>query len=405
MIPLPPRGTRRVASLALAIVMTLFMSAPAFGAPASRTRYLGSAQHFGLNQPIVGMAATPTGHGYWLVAADGGVFSFGDARFLGSTGSLRLNQPIVGMRATPSGKGYWLVARDGGIFTFGNARFLGSTGDLRLSQPIVGMAATPTGLGYWLVAGDGGVFTFGSARFRGAATNRADPTPIVGIAPTPSGRGYWVANAAGGTSAFGDARPFGTRLAPAQSDVVAIAASPRYGYWVTTRDGVVGTSTASLVSPAGGPGAIAFELLRRMNDERAARHLRPLTWDPQLAGYANSWAYTLAASNPIRHQNLGALLVGTNGRLEEVGENLFAGIGTDADAGTAHLALMGSAVHRENLLMPQGQLVGIGAVCSGGRLIVVEDFGINMGAPLPPANPAAPPALPVVATNPAGAHC
>ena len=42
--------------------------------------------------------------------------------------SLRLNQPIVGMAATPDGKGYWLVAADGGIFTFGDAGFYGSTG-------------------------------------------------------------------------------------------------------------------------------------------------------------------------------------------------------------------------------------------------------------------------------------
>jgi len=37
-----------------------------------------------VNAPIVGMAATPTGNGYWLVAADGGVFAFGDARYLGN---------------------------------------------------------------------------------------------------------------------------------------------------------------------------------------------------------------------------------------------------------------------------------------------------------------------------------
>jgi len=37
-----------------------------------------------VNAPIVGMAATPSGHGYWLVAADGGVFAFGDATFLGN---------------------------------------------------------------------------------------------------------------------------------------------------------------------------------------------------------------------------------------------------------------------------------------------------------------------------------
>ncbi len=46
----------------------------------------------------------PTGGGYWLVAADGGIFSFGDAQFYGSTGAIHLNQPIVGMAATPDGR-------------------------------------------------------------------------------------------------------------------------------------------------------------------------------------------------------------------------------------------------------------------------------------------------------------
>ena len=52
------------------------------------------------------MAGTPSGHGYWFVAADGGVFSFGDAHFYGSTGAMSLNQPIVGITATPSGANY-----------------------------------------------------------------------------------------------------------------------------------------------------------------------------------------------------------------------------------------------------------------------------------------------------------
>lgn len=34
--------------------------------------------------PVAGIAATPTGKGYWLVCADGGVFAFGDAQFLGN---------------------------------------------------------------------------------------------------------------------------------------------------------------------------------------------------------------------------------------------------------------------------------------------------------------------------------
>ena len=64
------------------------------------------------------MAATPDGHGYWLVASDGGIFTFGDARFYGSTGAIALNKPIVGMAATPTGNGYWLVGSDGGIFAY-----------------------------------------------------------------------------------------------------------------------------------------------------------------------------------------------------------------------------------------------------------------------------------------------
>ncbi len=38
------------------------------------------------------------------------VYSFGDASYYGSTGGVRGASPLVGMAATPSGHGYWLVA-------------------------------------------------------------------------------------------------------------------------------------------------------------------------------------------------------------------------------------------------------------------------------------------------------
>ncbi len=88
-----------------------------------------------LNEPIVGLAATPDGRGYWEVASDGGIFSFGDAAFAGSAGSIALNEPIVGMAATPDGRGYWEVASDGGIFSFGDAAFAGSAAGLPQSGP------------------------------------------------------------------------------------------------------------------------------------------------------------------------------------------------------------------------------------------------------------------------------
>ncbi|MGH8975274.1 MAG: sulfatase family protein, partial [Acidimicrobiia bacterium] len=146
---------------------------------------------------------TPSGQGYWLVASDGGIFSFGDAGFHGSTGALTLNKPIVGMAATPSGQGYWLVASDGGIFSFGDARFYGSTGAVRLNRPIVAMASTPTGRGYWLVASDGGLFSFGDAGFFGSAAGTG--RTVVGMVPTRTGLGYYQATDAGEVLAFGDA--------------------------------------------------------------------------------------------------------------------------------------------------------------------------------------------------------
>ena len=114
--------------------------------------------------------------GYWLVASDGGIFTYGDAQFYGSTGSIHLNKPIVGMAPTPDGGGYWLVASDGGIFAYGDAQFYGSTGSIHLNKPIVGMAPTPDGGGYWLVASDGGIFAYGDAQFYGS-TGAHPPQP------------------------------------------------------------------------------------------------------------------------------------------------------------------------------------------------------------------------------------
>ncbi|MDA8279290.1 MAG: hypothetical protein M0Z63_02510, partial [Actinomycetota bacterium] len=74
-----------------------------------------------LNSPVVGIAPTPDGGGYWLVGADGGVFSFGDASYAGSMAATHLNSPVVGIAPTPDGGGYWLVGADGGVFSFGDA--------------------------------------------------------------------------------------------------------------------------------------------------------------------------------------------------------------------------------------------------------------------------------------------
>ena len=189
----------------------------------------GSMGGVPLNAPIVGMAATPSGNGYREVAADGGIFSFGDATFHGSMGGVPLNAPIVGMAATPSGNGYWEVAADGGIFSFGDATFHGSMGGVPLNAPVVGMAATPSGNGYWEVAADGGIFSFGDATFHGSMGGVPLNAPVVGMAATPSGNGYWEVAADGGIFNFGDAAFYGSRGGQAPAD--------RFFGMVSTPDG------------------------------------------------------------------------------------------------------------------------------------------------------------------------
>ena len=81
-------------------------------------------------------------HSEWGLLAGGvrrRVFTFGNAAYSGSEGGTPLNKPIVGIAATPTGKGYWLVASDGGIFSFGDAAFYGSEGGTPLNKPIVGI--------------------------------------------------------------------------------------------------------------------------------------------------------------------------------------------------------------------------------------------------------------------------
>ena len=201
----------------------------------------GSTGAITLNSPIVAMARTPTGRGYWLVAADGGVFNFGDAPFHGSAGDIALRAPIVGMAPTATGRGYWLVARDGGIFAYGDAKFWGSTGGLVLNQPIVGMAATRSGQGYWLVASDGGIFTFGDAEFRGSTGNIRLNKPIVGISRTPTGSGYWLVATDGGIFSFGDAAPlFHGSTGNIRLNKPIIGMVPTcygQGYWLVASDG------------------------------------------------------------------------------------------------------------------------------------------------------------------------
>ena len=134
------------------------------------------------------MTPTKTGAGYWLGAADGGVFGFGDAAFKGSAGAQKVPAPVVAMAATPTAGGYWLTGADGATYVYGDAPFKGpatGAGDLSAAtRRIVAASATPTGQGYWQFTAAGTVLAFGDAGdIPGAA---ASALPLVGAVVTPA---------------------------------------------------------------------------------------------------------------------------------------------------------------------------------------------------------------------------
>ena len=208
--------------------------------------YLGSASQVHPNSPIVGLAGTTDGQGYWQVSAVGGVYTYGDAGFFGSQAGKKISAPIVALLPTDAGYvlvgadsasygfgnaasataaggplaaplvggainnngngGGWGVGADGGVFAVQGATFYGSAGNLHLAKPIVGMAATSDGGGYWLVASDGGIFNYGDAPFLGSLGAMHLNAPIVGMSATGDDQGYELVASDGGVFTFGNAR-------------------------------------------------------------------------------------------------------------------------------------------------------------------------------------------------------
>ena len=58
------------------------------------------------------------------MTADGGILHYGDAHFHGN--KKVAGAPVVTIARTPSGNGYWLCSKDGAVGAFGDAPALGS---------------------------------------------------------------------------------------------------------------------------------------------------------------------------------------------------------------------------------------------------------------------------------------
>ena len=278
--------------------ITAFGDAVGYGAPAGG----------GLNAPLAGMASTPDGKGYWLLGADGGVFTYGDAGFYGSHAT-GVYSPLVGIARTPDGHGYWIAGNSGVVYNFGDASSGGASsgGYYAGAAPVVGITATPKAMGYWLAAADGGVFSFGSAGFYGSMGGKALNAPVVGIASTPGGHGYWLVAADGGVFSFGSARFYGSTGSnpPASSTpVVAMASSASGGgYWLATTGKALPPATPvpsvlpSCNLPGTPPSVRPSEIILNCGD--GYRFLSHLVWSSWTASTATATGvYTYNTCHP-----------------------------------------------------------------------------------------------------------
>lgn len=128
---------------------------------------------------------------------------------------------------------------------------------------------------------------------------------------------------------------------------------------------------------AGIPSATLAEqyLLSAANQERAARGLHPLRRDSRLALAAQDHARAMAAHATISHQfpgepELAARASSAGVRFSVVEEN----VGQAPTAVRIHDLWMHSPHHRDNLLDPAVDSVGISVIAVNGELYAVQDF-------------------------------
>ncbi len=215
----------------------------------------GSTGSIKLSRPVVGITPTSSRQGYWLDASDGGIFAFGDAGFYGSIPGLgilpagspaagrKLAAPVVGMVPSSTGHGYFMVAADGGVFAFGDAFFSGSCPSIGgCAGAAVAVMPDASGNGYWLVTASGHVYAFGDAPVLGAPGSVS--SPVTSAVRTASGNGYWILLANGTVLSYGDAANLGGPVGSASAlrpATAIFATATGGGYWVALSDGSIFT--------------------------------------------------------------------------------------------------------------------------------------------------------------------
>ena len=221
------------------------------------TRYLGSIRTSRRIDRSSASQRRRPGKGYWLAAADGGVFTFGDAhvpRLDRRTHAQphRSSASPRHRRATATGSSH----RDGGVFTFGDATFHGSTGGRTAHRTHrrhrrAPRRATATGSSRPTVASSPSA----TPRSTAPPSGHTLAAPIVGIAATPIGPRL-LARGVRRRRLHLRRRARSTGRSPRRPRPPRSSASPRpvrgTGYWLVAADG----STVRVRSRAHVPTAV-----------------------------------------------------------------------------------------------------------------------------------------------------
>jgi len=108
------------------------------------------------------------------------VFTFGDATFQGSTGAEPFDEPVVGIAPDPDGHGYWVADREGRVVPFGVPDLGSANRETEVRQGAT-VAIVPARTGYWLVQGESTVIDVSDSGPR-----------VLALQERLTGLGYWL---------------------------------------------------------------------------------------------------------------------------------------------------------------------------------------------------------------------
>jgi uncharacterized protein YkwD len=121
---------------------------------------------------------------------------------------------------------------------------------------------------------------------------------------------------------------------------------------------------------------LAREVFDLANEARENEGLEPFEWDESLVSMASNWSGEMSETQVFEHQDLKALLAGNNDKFAGIGENILRSHSDDS-AEELHQLWMDSPGHRDNILEPRFDQLGVAVTRNGDQLYATQQFGTS----------------------------